>query len=97
MAKGYWVANNLVHDAVEYESYKAANAEPFARHRARFLVRGGQQIAPEGETFPRTVVIEFPSYAEALACYNSEDYQHALSIREPIAEGRLIIVEGYDG
>lgn len=97
MAKGYWIANNLVHDTEEYENYKAANAEPLARHRARFLVRGGDQQIVEGECFPRTVVIEFPSYAEALACYNSEDYQHAVDIRAPIAEGRLIIVEGYDG
>jgi uncharacterized protein (DUF1330 family) len=97
MAKGYWIANNIVHDAEEYEAYKAANAAPFAKYHARFLVRGGQQTIGEGTAFPRTVVIEFPSYEDAVACYNSAEYQAALAIRLPVSESNLVIVEGYDG
>lgn len=97
MAKGYWIANNVVHDAEKYEEYKAANAIAFAQYGAKFLVRGGQQQSVEGKNYPRTVVIEFPSYADAVACYNSPEYKTALDIRIPIAEGNLIIVEGYDG
>ena len=44
-----------------------------------------------------SVVIEFPSYEAALACYDDPDYQAAKAIREGVAEGRLVIVEGYDG
>lgn len=95
MAKGYWIANNVIHDAAAYEAYKAANAAPFARHGGRFLVRAGQQTIAEGEARPRTVVIEFPSYAAALACYDDPDYHAALALRASIADGTLIIVEGY--
>ena len=52
---------------------------------------------PEGQSHPRTVVLEFVSYAQAIACYDSDEYQKALAIRAPISEGNLVIVEGYDG
>jgi len=50
----------------------------------------------EGEVKARTVVIEFESYAQAVACYNSDAYQAAKAIRAPIASGDMVIVEGYD-
>ncbi|MGV6812398.1 MAG: DUF1330 domain-containing protein [Brevirhabdus sp.] len=97
MAKGYWIANNVVHDADAYEDYKKANAAPFARWGAKFLVRGGKQVEAEGDMLPRTVVLEFPSYDAAVACFNDPDYQAAMAIRQPISETRMVIVEGYDG
>lgn len=97
MAKGYWIANMAVRDAQVYDTYRAAIAKPLKDFGARFLVRGGTQANPEGSTHSRTVVIEFPSYAEALACYESADYQAAKDIRLNVADGTLIIVEGYDG
>ena len=97
MPKGYWIANNVVTDAETYENYKSANAAPFARHGAKFLVRGGAQEVREGEAFPRTVVLEFPTIEAARACYDDPEYQAAKAIRDDAAEGRLLIVEGYDG
>jgi uncharacterized protein (DUF1330 family) len=41
------------------------------------------------------VVIEFPSYAAALACYDSPAYQAAKALRDPVSTGDLVIVEGY--
>jgi uncharacterized protein (DUF1330 family) len=96
MAKGYWVAHVDVADAEKYEAYKAANAATFAEYGAKFLVRGGQQTVAEGDVRSRTVVLEFPSYAQALACYQSAGYQHAKSLRDPVSTGDLVIVEGYD-
>ena len=96
MPKGYWIVNNRVDDAAAYENYKAANAAPLARHGGQFLIRAGQQVAREGSPLPRTVVIEFPSYEAALACYEDADYQAAIKIREAAADGTLLIVEGYD-
>ena len=96
MIKGYWIAHLDVDDAEIYEDYKRANLAPFTRFGARFLVRGGEQEQREGQTRRRTVVIEFPSYEAALACYESEDYQAAKSIRDPVSTGDLVIVKGYD-
>ncbi len=94
--KGYWIANVDVRDAQVYEKYRQANAKPFAEFNARFLVRGGTQQVREGRANERTVVIEFPSYADAVACYESPGYQAAKDIRMSVAESNLIIIEGYD-
>ncbi len=63
----------------------------------RFLVRGGAREVVEGRVRARTVVLEFPSYHAALACYRSPDYQAAAALRQGKAEYDLIIIEGYDG
>lgn len=97
MPKGYWIATMDVADAAVYDTYRAANAKPLADYNARFLVRGGPQTQTEGQWRGRTVVIEFDSYADALACYESDTYQQAKAIRLPVAENNMVIVEGYDG
>lgn len=97
MSKGYWVAHVDVDDMETYKNYIAANAEPFATYGARFLVRGGSREVREGAARARTVVIEFPSYEQSLACYESEGYQKAKALRDPVSLGDLVIIEGYDG
>ena len=97
MAKGYWIGRVVVDDIDQYMKYVAANAAPFAKYGARFLVRGGQFECREGNARGRNVVIEFPSYAEALACYDSPEYQAAKALRDPVSQGDIIIIEGYDG
>lgn len=97
MPKGYWVAHVDVHDPEVYAEYRAANAAAFAAYGARFLVRGGDQEIREGSVRTRTVVIEFETYADAVACYESDAYQAAKDIRSKVSEGDLVIVAGYDG
>jgi uncharacterized protein (DUF1330 family) len=97
MAKGFWIARVDVADAEQYKRYVAANALPFKTFGARFVVRGGRFEAVEGTSRSRNVVIEFPSYQAALDCYHSAEYQAALKLRQPVSEGDLVIIEGYDG
>lgn len=97
MTKAYWVAHVDVDDPDVYENYKRANAAPFAEYGAKFVVRGGDQEIREGQVRGRTVVIEFPSYEAAVACYESEGYQKAKTLRDPVSKGDLVIVAGYDG
>lgn len=96
MPKAYWIAHVTVNDPEIYEQYKAANAAPFARYGAKFLVRAGAQEVREGDARPRSVVLEFPNLKAAQDCYNSAEYQAAKAIRDPISEGDMVIVEGYD-
>ncbi|MCU9837813.1 DUF1330 domain-containing protein [Ruegeria sp. WL0004] len=97
MTKGYWVAHVDVNDIETYKTYIAANAAPFAEYGARFLVRGGAYEQTEGHCRARTVVIEFPSYEAALACYRSPGYQAAKALRDPVSTGDMVIIQGYDG
>jgi len=97
MAKGYWIAHVEVDDPEGYKAYFAANAAPFAKYGARFLVRSGRRVQKEGALRSRHVVIEFEDYATALACYESPEYQGALAIRQRVSRGDLVIIEGYDG
>jgi uncharacterized protein (DUF1330 family) len=51
----------------------------------------------EGQSRARNVVIEFPDYATALACYHSPEYQENIKRRQPHSTADLVIIEGYDG
>lgn len=97
MAKGYWIARADVHNEEGYKPYAAANPAIFKKFGGRFVVRGGKHECPEGEARSRNVVIEFPDYAAALACYNSPEYQANLKLRQPHSSIDLIIIEGFDG
>jgi uncharacterized protein (DUF1330 family) len=97
MAKGYWIAHIDVTEPEGYKAYMAADMAPIGQFGGRFLVRGGKHEKPEGTVRSRSVVIEFPDYAAALACYRSPGYQAAAAHRKDRAEFDLIIIEGYDG
>ncbi len=97
MSKGYWIAHVDVADAEAYKLYVAANALPFAKYGARFLIRGGPFDCVEGKARARHVVLEFPSLEAARACYASPEYAAALALRKNASEGDIIIIGGYDG
>ena len=95
--KGYWVARITVHEPERYPDYVKTATPAYQRFGAKFLIRGGRYEPVEGEARPRNVVIEFPSYQAALDCYNSPEYTAARAIRQQIADGELIVVEGHAG
>jgi len=95
--KGYWIAHVDIHDVEGYKPYQAENAKAFGKYGARFLVRGGKQQVTEGKMRSRTVVIEYPSYDAAIACYRSPEYQAAKALRMGKADVDLLVIEGYDG
>lgn len=97
MAKGYWIGRVDVTNPDGYKNYVAANAAAFSKFGARFLVRGGDFKAVEGEARARNVVIEFPSYEAALACWDSPEYKAAKAQRDGHAIADIIVIEGYDG
>jgi uncharacterized protein (DUF1330 family) len=95
--KGYWIAHLDVIDPEGYKPYTVANQMAFGKFGARYLVRAGRCEVTEGHQRSRTVVLEFPSYAAALACYRSPDYQAAKVLREGKAHADLVVIEGYNG
>ncbi|MEX3011483.1 DUF1330 domain-containing protein [Hoeflea sp. TYP-13] len=94
MPMGYWVVRVSVKNAENYPDYLAAAAPAFEKFNARFLVRGGRYVAPEGQARDRNVVVQFQDYDTALACYHSPEYKAAREIRVANAEADFLIIEG---
>ncbi len=92
--KGYWVAHVTVTDADQYQQYIEGSAIAFKKYDAKILARGGRHTNLEGDGHARNVIIEFPSYETALACYNSPEYQAAKEKRENAGIPYIMIVEG---
>ena len=97
MAKGYWVVFADVSDPEGYKSYIAANGKALAKYGARFLARGSKAEPKEGQPRSRVIVLEFPSYADALECYRSPDYSEAMKLRQGKSVWDMAITEGYEG
>ncbi len=97
MSKGYWVANVDISNPDEYKKYVAANAVAFHKYGAKFLTRGGKSEMVEGKLRSRVVLIEFPSFEAALACYHSPEYAAAKKLREGASVADIVVLEGYDG
>jgi len=97
MAKGYWVCRVDVTSDEGYKPYAAGNQAIFRKFGGRYLIRAGTFECVEGSARPRNVVIEFPDYATALACYRSPEYQQNKKLRLPHSTADILIVEGYDG
>ena len=97
MAKGYWIGRVDVKNEEAYKPYAAANPAIFKKFGGRFVVRGGKFECTEGTSRSRNVVIEFPSYEAAVACFRSPEYQANIKVRQPHSIVDMIIVEGYDG
>ncbi|MBC8997194.1 DUF1330 domain-containing protein [Pseudomonas sp. N40(2020)] len=93
--KAYWIAHVDITDPDQYSQYTQRAPKAFAEFGGRFLARGGRSEAMEGRKTPqRSVVIEFDSYEQAVACYRSAAYQEAKRYREEWARAEIIIVEG---
>ena len=94
MPKGYWIAHVTVTNPQDYAEYVRLDTPVVEEYGGRFIVRGGRSETPEGPMKERHVVVEFPNYETALACYRSEAYQKAAAIRRANSESDIVIVEG---
>ena len=97
MAKGYWIGRVDVTNEDGYKAYATANPAIFKKFSGRFVTRGGRFDCLEGDARSRNVIIEFPDYATAVACYRSPEYQANMKNRQANAVTDLIVIEGYDG
>ena len=94
--KGYVVCvyKNISNEE-KLKEYRNKARVAVERFKEKFLIRGGKSIIKEGEKSPRTVVIEFTSYDQANAFYQSEEYQKAHSILKGYVDRQFQIIEGY--
>jgi uncharacterized protein (DUF1330 family) len=92
----YWIARSRIHDPVEYKKYTDLVPGIIQQHGGKVLARGGNYQIMEGpETFHRFIVIEFPTLAAGVACFESPEYRQAAAFRRGgagVVEN--VIVEG---
>lgn len=91
----YVIANVDIRDPARYADYIKLTPATVAPFGGRFIARGGKAERLEGDTpANRVVVLEFDSYEQAKAWYDSESYRSARAIRQSASVGSLILVEG---
>lgn len=88
-----WIAHVTVTDDEAYGKYAALATETIAAHGGHFIARGGRFVQLEGQARPRNVVARFPSVEAAENCYNSPEYQRALSHARDASERELMVIE----
>ncbi len=93
--KGYWVAKANVNSTEKQQDYGKLAEAVLKKFNGKFLIRGGRQETKEGEEYMRNVVVEFPSYKEAIDAYESKEYQEALKVLDGGADRLYAVVEGY--
>jgi uncharacterized protein (DUF1330 family) len=91
----YVIAAETVKDEAMFDEYRKQVPATLAPFGGKFIVRGGKVTVHEGAwPHPRTVVIEFPSRAEAEGWYKSAEYQKIIQLRLKSSAGNLIIADG---
>ena len=97
MAKGYWIATyKSVSNPDALAEYAKLAGPAISAAGGRFLARGTAAAAYEAGAQNRTVLIEFPSVAAAIAAHDGPGYQAALKVFNGAAERDMRIVEGLE-
>ena len=91
----YWVARTKINDPIEFKKYADQVPAILAKYGGEPLTHGGRfQIMEGPKKFESLVVIEFPSFDQAVACFNSDEYNKASACRRNgAAEVETVIVE----
>lgn len=91
----YLIAQLNIRDRSRYNKYAAGFMEIFSRYGGRLLSVDEAPESLEGEwNYTRTVLLEFPSEAEAKSWYHSEDYQRLAQHRFASADANLVMIKG---
>ena len=93
--RGYWVAKANVNSPEKQQDYGKLAEAVLEKFNGKFLIRGGRQETKEGDQYMRNVVVEFPSYEDAVKAYESREYQDDLKVLDGGADRLYAVVEGY--
>ncbi|MFF1446319.1 DUF1330 domain-containing protein [Streptomyces sp. NPDC058295] len=97
MTKGYWVSvYPAISDPETLTDYNELAGLAVRAGGGRVLSNFGRVVAHEAGITERVVLIEFDSFEQAVAAYESEAYQKALVALPDGFERDFRIVEGID-
>ena len=93
--KGYWIVFGAeVTNPDAHKQYVALWSPIAEKYQAKVRALDADTVLKESHDTRRVVVVEFPSYEAAKACYDDPAYQHAKQVALQAAKRELIIVEG---
>ena len=88
-----WINHVTVTDPESYAKYAELAGPAIAKHGGTFIARASRYVQLEGQEAPRNVVVRFDTVEAAVACYESPEYQEALSHAIGASERNLVVVE----
>jgi uncharacterized protein (DUF1330 family) len=92
---GYWIVRSTAsQDKEAAEEYARLWNEISPRYGAKVIVSRGSHETMEGEDRPRNLIIEFPTYQDALDCYKDPDYTAAIEFVKKAFDRELVIIDG---
>ena len=95
----YWVARSKINTPDNYAKYTALVGDILKEYGGKPLSRGGKFQMMEGpDYFERFVIVEFPPFEDAVACFESDAYQAAaVHRRDGSGEVETVIMDSTDG
>ena len=92
---GFVIFNIEIKKPEEYKEYVDKVTPIAKKFGGEYIVRGGETKVIEGAwTYPRTIIIKFPSYEKALEWYSSEEYKPIKQIRLYNSVSNGVIIKG---
>ena len=93
----YIIAQIDIQDREKYAQYEAGFMDVFTSYKGKLLSVDESVSLLEGQwPATRTVLIEFPSKEEALAWYESQEYQSLAKHRFAASSADIVIVSGIE-
>jgi uncharacterized protein (DUF1330 family) len=93
----YIIARFNIHDREAYDKYDEAFFGVFAKFAGKLLSVDEEPLVLSGEfNFTRSVLIEFPGKAAAMAWLSSPEYVAIAKYREAGSTGEVIMVKSFD-
>lgn len=91
----YWIAALSAEDMAPLKDYAAQARIAVDKYGGRSLSRLGRFELLEGDFVgDKMAVIEFDTMEQAVACYNSPEYQKAKDLRDGKTDAVFFVVEG---
>jgi uncharacterized protein (DUF1330 family) len=89
------IVDTAIHDAEAYEEYKAKVVPLVERFGGIYLARGGRMEVLEDELWSptRIVVLQFPTFEDAVGFTNSDEYAPVRALRHAHAKSTVVAVE----
>ena len=94
-SRGYAVVETDVTNVEAFaREYLPAVSKVIAEAGGKFLIRGGQSVTLEGAPPKRLSIVEFETFEQAKAMFDSDPYRAASEVGHKYATFRITVVEG---